>query len=144
MIPSGKNNEITENVTFHVSQVDLKTTRIWFGNEDQSNVYNPPADVVNTKAATNENTLESLGFMIYANPFEFELRSTRTLKDTLINMKGADFVISDKYLQLDLQVPSQKIYGFGERHRQFTLEKGTWTMWANGQDSQFDNGQGGL
>lgn len=59
-------------------------------------------------------------------------------------MKGSDFVVSDKYLQLDLQVPTVKIYGFGERHRQFTLEKGTWTMWANGQDSKMDNGQGGL
>jgi len=82
--------------------------------------------------------------MIYANPFEFEMRSTRTEKDTLLNMKDSDFVISDRYLQLDLQVPTTRIYGFGERHRQFTLEKGTWTMWANGQDSNLDNGQGGM
>lgn len=59
-------------------------------------------------------------------------------------MKESDFVITDRYLQLDLQVATQKIYGFGERHRPFTLEAGTWTMWANGQDSKMDNGQGGL
>lgn len=47
-------------------------------------------------------------------------------------------------MQLDLQVPSQRIYGLGERNRQFTLTAGTWTMWANGQASPYDNGQGGL
>jgi hypothetical protein len=61
-IPSGLNNNITENITFHASQVDFTTTRLWFGNVDQSNVYHPPADVVNTKKAVNENTLESQGW----------------------------------------------------------------------------------
>jgi len=43
-----------------------------------------------------------MGFELYANPFEFELRSTRTENDTLVNMKESDFVVTDRYLQLDL------------------------------------------
>jgi len=78
------------------------------------------------------------------DPFGFELRSTRSEKDTLLSTVASDIVISDKYLQIDLQVPSQRIYGLGERNRQFTLSAGTWTMWANGQASPYDNGQGGL
>jgi len=51
-------------------------------------------------------------------------------------------VFSDKYIQLDLQLPSQKIYGLGERNREFTLTEGTWTMWANGQETPHDDGTG--
>lgn len=36
----------------------------------------------------------------------------------------------DKYLQLDLQLPSRRIYGFGERSRQFTLGEGVFKMWS--------------
>ena len=50
--------------------------------------------------------------------------------------------MQDKYMQLDLQLPSRRIYGLGERTRQFTLGEGTWTMWANGANPVVDDGQG--
>jgi len=40
-------------------------------------------------------------------------------------------------------LPSRRIYGLGERTREFTLKEGTWTMWANGQETQTDDGAGG-
>jgi alpha-glucosidase (family GH31 glycosyl hydrolase) len=40
-------------------------------------------------------------------------------------------------------MPSGRIYGLGERQREFSLVPGTWTMWANGRDSQYDDGSGG-
>jgi len=81
---------------------------------------------------------------MFNDPFGFELRSTRSEKDTLLSTVASDIVISDRYLQIDLQVPSQRIYGLGERNRQFTLSAGTWSMWANGQANPYDNGSGGL
>jgi alpha-glucosidase (family GH31 glycosyl hydrolase) len=45
-------------------------------------------------------------------------------------------------MQIDFMLPSQNIFGFGERTREFKLGQGTWTMWANGQDSQYDDGKG--
>ena len=50
----------------------------------------------------------------------------------------------DKYMQLDMNLPTRRIYGLGERNRNFTLEEGTWTMWANGQQTPYDDGTGGL
>jgi hypothetical protein len=32
-----------------------------------------------------------------------------------------------------MKLPTQKIYGFGERNREFGLGEGAWTMFANGQ-----------
>jgi len=71
------------------------------------------------------------------------MRSTRTEKDALINMTNSDFVMSDKYLQIDLQVPTQKIFGFGERESNFLRDQGAWTLWANGQSTAYDAGHGG-
>ena len=45
-------------------------------------------------------------------------------------------------MQIDFLLPTQNIFGFGERTREFKLGQGTWTMWANGQDSTYDDGKG--
>lgn len=97
-----------------------------------------------TRSASVEMSLDMVGFNLTADPFGFELRSTRTEGDVLVAISNySNFVMSDKFMQLDLQVPSQRIYGFGERQRQFTLDEGTWTMWANGRPNSYDDGTGG-
>jgi len=48
----------------------------------------------------------------------------------------------DKFIQMDFQLPSQRVFGFGERIRDFQLDEGTWTMWAIGLDSPEDDGTG--
>jgi len=48
----------------------------------------------------------------------------------------------DKFIQLDFNVPSQNIYGFGERIHEFALKEGVWNMWAHGQPSPYDDGTG--
>jgi alpha-glucosidase (family GH31 glycosyl hydrolase) len=50
----------------------------------------------------------------------------------------------DKYIQMDFQLPSQRIFGLGERNREFGLTEGTWTMWAVGRETPYDDGSGGL
>jgi len=49
----------------------------------------------------------------------------------------------DKYLQMDINLPSRRIYGLGERTTNFSLGEGTWTMWASGQQNGPDDGTGG-
>lgn len=49
----------------------------------------------------------------------------------------------DKYIQMDMRLPTQRIYGLGERKREFQLTEGTWTMWANGRETPYDDGTGG-
>ena len=44
---------------------------------------------------------------------------------------------------MDIKLPSRRIYGLGERQKELLLEEGTWTMWANGQETPYDNGRGG-
>lgn len=42
--------------------------------------------------------------------------------------------MTDKFIQVDFLLPSQRIFGFGERVHDFLLVEGTYTMWATGQD----------
>jgi alpha-glucosidase (family GH31 glycosyl hydrolase) len=48
----------------------------------------------------------------------------------------------DKYIQMDFELSSDKVFGFGERVHEFQLNEGTYTMWASGQDSPYDDGKG--
>ena len=43
---------------------------------------------------------------------------------------------------MDFTLPSQRVFGFGERVGDFLLSEGTYTMWANGQPQQVDDGLG--
>ena len=42
-----------------------------------------------------------------------------------------------------MKLPTQKIFGFGERYANFTLTQGAWTMWNSGNNKGFDDGTGG-
>lgn len=83
------------------------------------------------------------GLSIETNPFTFTFTDSANDNDVLVTSKNAHFLMTDKYLQLDLQLPSQKIFGLGERQREFAIKEGTWTMWARDGISGYDDGQGG-
>lgn len=116
-IPTGYNNNYTTNVSFEFGQVDFKIHKLKF-TDALKEKFTPPEDLVLTKNASVEMSLDMVGFKLNQDPFGFELRSTRTENDTLVSISAeSDFVMSDKFMQLDLQVPTQRIYGFGERQR---------------------------
>ena len=76
--------------------------------------------------------------------FGISFYDIKNKSNTFLDTNGGNFLMMDKYTQFDMNLPSRRIYGLGERNRNFTLEEGTWTMWATGQESHFDDGTGGL
>jgi alpha-glucosidase (family GH31 glycosyl hydrolase) len=60
-----------------------------------------------------------------------------------LSTTGGTLIMMDKYMQLDLNLPSRRIYGLGERNGDFLRGEGSWTMWANGQETPFDYGTSG-
>jgi alpha-glucosidase (family GH31 glycosyl hydrolase) len=87
--------------------------------------------------------LDMCGFELMKDPFGFKFVDTRDRSNVLLTTEGSTFVMYDKYMQLDIQLPSRRIYGLGERTHEFTLGEGTWTMWSNGQETPHDDGKGG-
>jgi hypothetical protein len=84
-----------------------------------------------------------LGFSMNSSPFSFSFSDPVT-KDVFVTTKDSTLVFMDKYIQMDFVLPSQRMFGFGERIREFQLGEGTWTMWAIGQNSPYDDGSGRL
>lgn len=142
-IPVGINNEYIEEVRFEFSQVDYKVTKILF-TDNKKQRFSIPSDVVGSMGTNTQMSTNMAGFSYRYDPFGFEFRSTRSADVINVDTTNSDFMMTDKFMQIDLQVPSTRIYGLGERTREFSLAPGTWTMWSNGRPTPYDDGTGGL
>lgn len=88
--------------------------------------------------------LEMLGFQLYDDTFEnfgFRLRDVQN-NNILLDTINQTLIFSDKYIQMDYKLPSQYIYGLGDRVHEFRLSEGAFNMWSSGQDGSYDDGRG--
>ena len=65
-------------------------------------------------------------------PFGFSYTDPGDVNNVYLSTMDSNLIFMEKYMQIDFQLPSQRVYGFGERMREFGLGEGTWTMWAKG------------
>lgn len=86
---------------------------------------------------------EVAGIKVFQKPFGFQFTNPSNTSDVHLHTNGSSLVMMDKYMQFDLQLPSQRIYGLGERRGKFSLGEGVWTMWANGRSPVTDDGTTG-
>ena len=77
------------------------------------------------------------------SPFSFQFTDVLDPTNWFFHTNDSNLVFMDKFIQMDIQLPTQNLFGFGERVHEFGLGPGTWTMWAKGQDSPYDDGTGG-
>ena len=81
---------------------------------------------------------------IVSRPFSFQFSDVRDRNNIYLTTNESNLVVMDKFLQIDFELPSQMLFGFGERNREFRLGEGTWTMWARDPvNGTYDDGQGG-
>lgn len=139
-IPVGENNVESKNVRFEFGQVAPSTVMMILEDNDKAR-WEPPKDIVGWKGQDDSQRLAMSNFKLNLNPFSFEIGSTYSDK-TLITTQNLTCYLLDKYMQIDFLLPSQNLYGLGERKREFKLGQGTWTMWANGQETPYDDGTG--
>jgi hypothetical protein len=62
--------------------------------------------------------LDMLGFSMNNKNFSFTFSDPVT-NDVFITTKDSTLVFMDKYIQMDFILPSQRMFGFGERIREF-------------------------
>jgi alpha-glucosidase (family GH31 glycosyl hydrolase) len=140
-VPVGNNNPLIQSVSFEFGQADFKTAyvKLTDANADR---YSPPESVVNKLSANGMMKLDMCGFEMFNDPFGFKFTDDKT-GDAILTTENSAFIMMDKYMQLDMTLPSRRIFGLGERTKSFLVGEGTWTMWANGQQTPTDNGLGG-
>jgi hypothetical protein len=118
-------------VKFEIGQSDFKTAYISLTDADNER-YSIPDDIVNKPTSNPTMDLETLGFEMINNPFGFKFSDPADKANVYLSTIDCSFLMMDKYMQLDINLPSRRLYGLGERQGQFALGEGSWTMWANG------------
>ena len=130
-VPTGANNQLIKKVKFEVGQSDFKTAYIRLTDAENER-YSIPDDIVNKPSSNPTMDLEMLGFEMFNSPFGFRFSDKQDPTNQYLSTIDSTFIMMDKYIQLDLNLPSRRIYGLGERNTNFALGEGSWTMWASG------------
>lgn len=89
--------------------------------------------------------LEMMGFRFFnraKETFGFRLVDNKDPTNILLDTVGQTLLFSDKYIQMDYILPTQFVYGFGDRIHEFRLSEGAFTMWSSGQKGTYDDGRG--
>ena len=131
LIPAGINNPVIMNVAFEIGQADYNVAYIRL-TDAQNERYSPPESAVNKPSAKGNMRLDMCGFKLLDKPFGFRFTDTRNSSNVILSTENSALIMMDKYLQMDINLPSRRIYGLGERTTNFSLGEGTWTMWASG------------
>ncbi len=121
----------------HVKIVDAKERR-W-----EAPLLNP-----NSGKNFNKKPLQEMGFEYVNDPFSFKITDPATHQAMTDTSKVNALQFFDKYLELGLWYPSQRMFGMGERVTDdFTLcadrDNCKYTLWGKDVASPFDDGSGG-
>lgn len=109
------NNPFVKNIKFNFDMFDYRTARLVFSDNDNPKTrWDIPANAVPKKDPDTNMRLESLGFKYELSPFHFSF-SDVVDGSTFITTKDMALVMMDKFIQVDFLLPSQRVFGFGER-----------------------------
>ena len=142
--PSYKNSEIIKNLHMIVTFHDKSTFRIRIIDDDNER-WEIPEKFPYPHFATNDKISQDQGDCIIdveTEPFAF----TVTRKDNgqvIFDTKNKKFIYSNLYIELGTSLPTDNVYGFGERNYQFKLGPGRFTIWGRDDPKLMEDGSGG-
>jgi len=76
------------------------------------------------------------------DPFTFVITNKET-GEIIFDTRGKKFVYSNYFIQLETKLPSNAVYGFGERAYKFKLDPGIYTIWGRDEPDVLEDGKGG-
>jgi hypothetical protein len=127
----GVNNQFSKNLRFKMGMRSWRIAHFVLTDNDTER-YTIPTTALPDPINDESMRLDMLGFKIDLNPFSFSFSDPLDSSSVYVDTTNQSLVFMDKFVQMDFKLPSQRIYGFGERVREFNLSEGTWTMWAIG------------
>jgi len=142
-IPLGVNNPLLRNLNFTFFQNTWRVSKLVITDADKPR-YSIPEEALTDPDENLDMRLDMVGFkMANTGTFEFSFSDPLIAGNKFIDTNNCSFVFMDKFIQMDFNLPSQNLFGFGERIHEFGLKEGAWNMWANGQPSPYDDGTSG-
>jgi len=85
---------------------------------------------------------ESCCTVDFYDPFGFSIINKET-KEVLFDTRDSVFTYTDLFIEISTKLPSDIVYGFGERAYKFKLSPGTYTMWSRDEPDVLEDGRGG-
>ena len=113
--------------------LSYKVAHLNMGNNDtESQSFEVPNQASQKPVKSDTMILDMVGFGFSANPFYFNFTSSQDSSNWYLTTRNMTLLFEEKFIQMDFLLPSQQLYGFGERMHDFRLGQGTWTMWSSG------------
>jgi len=138
----GPNNDYILEVTFSFGETSDHNAFLSLADKNASRGrYSIPDDLVPKEELGANSKVDADSLKVEEKPFSFTYADDKG--HALVNTTGQAFVFDTRYVQIDMVLPTQKIYGFGERAANFTLGQGAWTMWSHEANAHTDTGAGG-
>lgn len=138
---TGPNNQIKKSLRYSFDMIDFKVARFELTDAD-SDRFSIPDEFVNRPDANKNMRMEMVGHYFKGTeknknqPFGFHFFDNVRPDSLYVSTENQSLIFSDKYIQMDFLIPSNQVYGFGERLTSFHLGQGAWGMWANGVTDQ--------
>jgi len=131
-IPVGLNNQLIRNLNFTFTQNTWRVSKLIITDADKPR-YSIPEMALPNPGENLDMRLDMVGFnMTQKGTFEFLFSDPLIAGNKFIDTHNCSLVFMDKFIQMDFNLPSQNLFGFGERIREFALKEGAWNMWAHG------------
>lgn len=94
--------------------------------------FDIPEDLVHKMKEDQRQRLELENVTVETEPFSATFRDINDNYQELVSTLDQTLFFAKNFIQIDFKLASQRLYGFGERTRDFALGEGTYTMWSNG------------
>ena len=120
---------MTEVVKFAFDMIAFKVAHLSLTN-NASDSYEIPKEAMNKPNPDPTMRMDMVGFNLNVNPFYFNFTDNSDKTNWYMSTQDMTLLFEDKFIQMDILLPSQYVYGFGERIHDFRIQEGTWTMWA--------------
>lgn len=88
--------------------------------DDTKSRFSVPEMAVPKPKVDQSMRLDMIGMNVNTNgAFYFQIVDPNDNKNVYVDTKGQSLLFMDKYIQMDMLLPSQRIFGLGERVREF-------------------------
>lgn len=149
-VPIGDKNKEFENLRMRVSMMNDHTFRIrlnpikpWLNNfSDAEDIprWEVPNDMLGDTQDNFGMRLAWGNFSAYTKPVGIELSNPLNTSLRYLSTRDRNLIFSEKYLEMGFLIDSRHIFGFGERHRTFELNPGSYSAWTDGRENIHDPG----
>jgi alpha-glucosidase (family GH31 glycosyl hydrolase) len=120
-------------VQLTVQAIDSSTVYLKVNSPDLP-YYAVPNDIFPAQPVDPSANLTDLDVALNASAFQITMGKSALSGNATINTLNRKLLVSSKYSEMGLIVPTRRLFGLGQRNGKFKLDSGSYTMLARGRE----------